>query len=790
MARLKILYGFALILLLFLVSVAEGEVRAYYVKETDLVRINPQVVDPDNDKLTYYFSYPLNEQGEWQTNYGDAGEYYINITASDGQSQTNQRILLIVEKKNRAPQIIDRKVLAKETQVIDLKTLVKDDDGDPLSYVFSPPFDKSGLWKTTYGDEGYFVTNFWVSDGEAQVRSRVEVQVLSTNPGPVILSVFSENRTFDVYENTTLEVWVNATASEKSSLNYEWKLNNVTLSNEDWWRYHFNFSSEGEQVLELKLSDGEKSVSKKWLINVIDVKRAPEFEVTDLIVKEGDLVSFEDLPTQDQDGHKVKYLVLGAPFDEQSIWQTNYSSAGIYNLTFVGSNGDKETVKEAKLTVLDVDQETLLEVPSLVYINEGEELRLKINAVDPDGDKLNVTIDNLPEGAVYNENKTELSWIPSYDTIQRTSTFMHNLLNALRLEKYFLQTKSYPVTVSACNKEECVSSDILLKVSNVNRAPLFTSLNNITITETELAQAKVEAVDPDGDIVRYYYTSPLGRRNGKWSTSYGDKGDYPVYVTATDGSIATTKPMLLKVLKNDRAPTLSMPNDDLAVNEGQQFMFRLTAKDADKDNLTIRLENVPPGASFKDGIFLWTPGYDLVQDKIDNWWNNLIDGDNYFNKKFKGEKEVLWLNFIASDGEIETAHPVKVTIKNVNRVPFTLDYMPVEETTIKVGMPITFHVTAKDWDRDNLTYSWEFSGWREKDITGTDTIERTFTSTGEKEVKVVVSDGRDEMRRSWKVNVVDEDEVVPEQPGVVTVPDEPFTIRVYVIDGNKSQLVG
>jgi len=774
-----------LILLALFVSAVWGETRAYYVKETDLVKIDPQAIDPDNDKLNYYFSYPLNDLGEWQTNYGDAGEYYINITASDGQYQTTQRILLVVDKKNRAPQIIERRIVAKETQEVDLKTLVRDPDGDPLSYVFNPPFDKSGIWKTTYGDAGYFVTNFWVSDGEAQVRSRVEVQILSTNQGPILLDSFNNNRTFTIEENATLEMWVNATDAEDRALTYDWKMDNLTLNNEDWWRYTFNFSSAGTHVLELSISDGEKSISKKWLIDVTDIKRKPEFEVNDLIVKEGDLISL-DLPTMDQDGHELVYTILGAPFENHSIaWQTNYSSAGEYNLIITASNGGQERVKEAKLTVLDVDREALLEIPDKVYVSEGENLRFKINALDPDGDPFNVTFGNLPEGAVYDKGMGMLSWTPSYDTIGRTSTFTHNLLNALRLEKFFLRNQNYPVQVTVCSRDKCTAKGFSLIVSNVNRAPQFTTFGDLTIKETELAQAKVEATDLDGDIVRYYFTSPLGRRNGKWQTGYGDKGTYPVYVTATDGYYATTKPLLLTVLKNDRAPTLSIRNDDLTVNEGQQFMFKVGASDPDKDNLTIRLENIPTGASFKDGIFLWTPGYDIVKNKIDSWWNNLIDGNNYFNKKFKKEQEVVWLNFIASDGEIETAHPVKVTVKNVNRAPFTLDYLPAEEITAKVGLPIVFHVTAKDWDGDNLSYTWDFSGWREDPVYGTDTVERTFTATGDKTVKVTVSDGRDEVEKEWKVKVVEEPVSENTEP-VSTPSSEPFNIRVYVIEGNKS----
>ena len=42
------------------------------------------------------------------------------------------------------------------------------------------------------------------------------------------------------------------------------------------------------------------------------------------------------------------------------------------------------------------------------------------------------------------------------------------------------------------------------------------------------------------------------------------------------------------------------------------------------NNLTIKLENLPEGASFKNGAFKWSPSYNTVQNKSNNWKNNLV----------------------------------------------------------------------------------------------------------------------------------------------------------------------
>jgi hypothetical protein len=774
------------VLLLISLTLVSAELKQFQVRETDLVKIVPQAYDPNNDNLTYYFTPPLNDNGEWQTNYGDAGEYFINITASDGQSQTAQRVLLTVLKKNRAPVLMEKKIVVKETQLIDLKGLVVDPDGDVLSYAFNAPFDRNGIWQTNYGDAGYYVANFATSDGEVNTPARVEINVLPTNPGPQINNSFSVSELVEVKEGEHLNFWVEA--SSKNKLSYSWTLDGKVISTSFSGSYLFNYTSSGEHLLHLAVDDGEKNIQKTWLINVSEVKRKPELNLNKIILVEGDKVDLE-LPFVDQDGNSLTYT-FRVPLDERGEWQTDYNSSGEYLTEITASNGVESTTALQEIKVINVDREAEWNVPDKIYVKEGEELRLKVEANDPDGDMLNITFDGLPDGASFNKTTQTLTWTPSYDIIQRNPTFFNNLLSTFRLEKYFLQKKNIPLNLSVCDSSICKSKTLTLVVENMNRAPYFVTFNPVNITETETALAKVEAIDPDEDIVKYYYTDPLGRRNGKWKTYFGDKGDYVSYVTASDSSLATTQPLKIHINKNNRVPSLSVRNDDLVVNEQQQFMFHVSAGDLDKDNVSIRLDNPPKGASFKDGDFLWTPSSDVVLNKSDGWWNNLIDGENYLNKKFKrDEKSVVWLNFIASDGESETSHPVKVTVVNVNRAPVVLDSLPEEEVTVPLNVPVNFHLFVKDGDGDNLTYTWEFSGWRERKLVAGDTLERTFTALGDKTVKVSVDDGRDQIVKEWKVHVVEGDQIT--QQSIIGTPtaQDPFTIRVYVIEGNKSTLL-
>ena len=494
--------------ILVLSSLAIAEVKSFYAQETDLVRVAPQAYDPNNDLIKYYFSFPLDDKGEWQTDYGDAGEYYVNITASDGQTSTVQRILLIIDNKNRAPIISEKKIVVKETQIIDLKSIVSDLDGDALSYFFNAPFDQNGIWKTDYGNARDFVTNFWVNDGGAQVRARVEIQVLSTNPGPQIINTFyDEGISLTAIEGEKMEFWANASHFDKKSLTFSWLLDGQVISNDSYGRYSFDYNSSGEHHLQFTVSDGEKSVTKKWWIDVTEVKRKPQLKLPTLVVNEGEIVSL-NLPAVDQDGHPVVY-VYGLPLNESGGWQTNYSDAGEYEIVVGVSNGDEDNYGMLNLRVVNVERGATLTLTEQLSLKEGEELRLQINSVDLDGDKINLTFKDLPEGARFVNKTSTLEWTPSYDLIKRNPTFINNLLNSLHLEKYLLGVKSFSVNVTACDKLACQSKVIKITVENVNRAPLFTKISDITVKETETILVKVEARDEDGDILRYYYTDPL-----------------------------------------------------------------------------------------------------------------------------------------------------------------------------------------------------------------------------------------------------------------------------------------
>ncbi len=757
-------------ILIIAVQSTIAAVKTFRVQETDLVTLTPKAVDQDNDTVTYTYSPPLDSNGQWQTDYDDAGEYPITITASDGVNKKTQEVLLIVENKNQPPYLKEKKVTVKELQTLDLKPFVADPDNDPLEYVFTFPFDKQGLWTPGYEDQGTFVAKFSVRDGEFNFPMRVEVEVLDTNQPPQILRSFSEKEEVSVKENEQFSFYVEAVDGDVDELTYSWNLNGKPLSEDSEGEYFFDYDSAGRYRLALHISDVIHKIEKKWAVQVVDVNRKPTVNLLPLTMQEGEVATLQ-LPQEDEDGDKLRY-VFDEKFNASGIWQTTYDDAGTYTLNYRVSDGKEEVKGKVEVTVLNVDRAPELRLPEKVEVKEGEKLSFVVDAVDPDGDKVKVSFVNAPEGARFDPETNTFCWSPGFDYIHRREGMLSNILNALRLEQRLLREKREVLEVKACSQELCSSGYLPLLVYNTNRAPALEIPSELTLTEGEVLQLRPGAYDPDGDMVRFYFTEPVHKRKGNWETAYEDAGEYTVNVTATDGSASQTLPVTVTVLQKNRQPTLTFRGDEYVLREGKEFVLPVTFFDPDNDSLSLQVENLPEGASFHNHTLVWTPPYHFVSSKSED---SLVNGVNLLGNIFGSPRE-HWISFVASDQEFNVSHPVKLVVQNVNQKPEIPRFVPEKPVTLRPGQPFNFSVTAFDVDGDNLTYVWTFEPGRDK-VTGPTEVERTFVNPGEKEVSVVVSDGEYEVSQTWKVTVAEE--LLPAAE-VVALEEPKF--KVYVIE--------
>jgi len=158
--------------------------------EGDLVEFpNLKATDPDGDKIYYTFSKPLDDKGEWQTSEGDAGEYTVTITASDGTVETKQEVNIIVETRNKAPVLEKIKdITIKEGETVKLSPKALDPEGQPLTITYSG-WMTSDTKELDFNSAGEYIVRITVSDGEKQAHQDVKITVEGVNRAPQFVSI-------------------------------------------------------------------------------------------------------------------------------------------------------------------------------------------------------------------------------------------------------------------------------------------------------------------------------------------------------------------------------------------------------------------------------------------------------------------------------------------------------------------------------------------------------------------------------------------------------------------------
>ena len=159
------------------------------VNEGELVVLKPESEDPDADTILYTFSEPLDKDGRWQTKKGDAGNYEITITASDGELTDTQKILLVVESVNKPPvlkQIAD--ITVNEGETVSFEPVATDPDGDKVTITYSGWMTEAS-YTTNYDDAGTHIVTVTASDGKESASQDVIVTVNDMNRPPKIVKI-------------------------------------------------------------------------------------------------------------------------------------------------------------------------------------------------------------------------------------------------------------------------------------------------------------------------------------------------------------------------------------------------------------------------------------------------------------------------------------------------------------------------------------------------------------------------------------------------------------------------
>ncbi len=259
---------------------SDEEALAIIAQETETVSLQPKASDPDGDSLLFAFTSPLDENGVWQTTYGDAGEYTVTVTASDGDLTTTQDVLLIINKREEPPVLDasspeDASVETSETKKVTFTVSVSDLNKDPLAYEWKLDGDVVGdtpeyEYQTTYDDSGSHTVKVDVSDGATSVSKIWAIDVANLNRKPVLGAVGP----ISAKETDVITIIAKATDADSDTIAYSISDPRfVQDDNEFVW--NTDYSSAGTYTITLSATDGEDAVSQDVQITVANVNRKP-----------------------------------------------------------------------------------------------------------------------------------------------------------------------------------------------------------------------------------------------------------------------------------------------------------------------------------------------------------------------------------------------------------------------------------------------------------------------------------------------------------------------------------
>lgn len=317
-----------------------------------------------------------------------------------------------------------------EGDLVELKPRVVDPDGAPIQLTFSAPLDENGKWYTKEGDEGTYMVTVSASDGKSVSEQKVKI-IVDPLYRPPVITVPGE-LTFNEGDLVVLKPEIKDPQDRAVKVTYSgWMTSD---------KYQSTYDDAGKYTVTITASNGKKESSEKILLTILNVNRAPVIEDFDLInVTEGDLVAL-DAKVNDPDGDKVT-VTYPENFDSYGKWQTREGEAREYDFDVVASDGKLETTKTAKVIVTPKDKPPVLQRIPDITVSEGETVKIKINALDPNGDDITTKVSG---------------WMTSDS-----------------YETGFDDQGVHTVTVTVSDGKHEVSQDVKVTVKDVNRAPVF-----------------------------------------------------------------------------------------------------------------------------------------------------------------------------------------------------------------------------------------------------------------------------------------------------------------------------
>jgi fibro-slime domain-containing protein/RHS repeat-associated protein len=299
-----------------------------------------------------------------------------------------------------------------------------------------------------------------------------------------------------------------------------------------------DFESNPQFSIEVQSTDaGGLITTQRFAINVSDVNEAPTLSaISDLTITEGSLVSFSAVATDpDQPSQPLTYSLESAPIAGVSLdsatslftWTpTEAQGRGSYIFTIKVSDGALNDTKTFNIQVISSNEAPVIQSLPKTEVVAGVPYRYEVKATDADNDALTYRFLASPDGMTINAQTGVIEWQDTAGNIG---------------------SQSITVEVSDGRGGADLQTYTLTVLGEVpNRPPNFTTVPIVDGNVNVPYIYDADAVDPDGDSLRYTFVSaPDGvvfdEATGKllWTPTASQIGTQSVVLRIEDGNGGT-----------------------------------------------------------------------------------------------------------------------------------------------------------------------------------------------------------------------------------------------------------
>lgn len=285
----------------------------------------------------------------------------------------------------------------------------------------------------------------------------------------------------------------------------------------------------GEFTTTIVASDGELNSSVTVLIRVLQANLPPVIQGPEaFFLDEGEILDLGVVNITDPEGDDI--IVSYAGWTNTRVTETTFGDAGVHNVTIIAQDtAGNEARKDIAVFIDSVNRPPVLTIEQTEFtVTEGEEVRIRATAEDPDGDTVTIRYGTPFDAAG--------RWTPARG-----------------------DAGTYRVPVTASDGTDTVEQIVEVIVQPANRPPVIEVDDRIVVSETETVDFNELAriTDPDGDEVTVTYsgwmTGPVRE------TDFGDAGEYDVTITADDGELTSEVAVRVVVERTNRPPVFIRP---------------------------------------------------------------------------------------------------------------------------------------------------------------------------------------------------------------------------------------